>query len=149
MPSVQMVSIQADVDEVQKALKGTAKSMKSIKKQALGAAGRGAAKTIKKAITSTTTKRTGELSKAYGYKVKKDGSSVSVWPKDKAVQANNHLVLAKAAVLSYGYNAGDGRKGPHVTARDFVQAGQTYVESGGYEAEFQKIVDKELKKYWG
>ena len=44
MPSVQMVSIKADVDEVQKALKGTAKSMKSIKKQVLGAAGRGAAK---------------------------------------------------------------------------------------------------------
>ena len=36
MPSVQMVSIKADVDEVQEALKGTAKSLKSIKKQALG-----------------------------------------------------------------------------------------------------------------
>ncbi len=149
MSSVQMVSIKADVEEVQKALKGTAKSMKSITKQALGAAGRGAAKTIRKAIASSVTKRTGELSRAYGYKVKKDGSAVTVWPKDKAVQANNHLVLAKAAALSYGYNAGPGRKGPHVTARNFVQAGERYIETGGYEAEFQKIVDKELKKYWG
>jgi hypothetical protein len=30
-----------------------------------------------------------------------------------------------------------------------VQAGERYIETGGYEAEFQKIVDKELKKYWG
>lgn len=148
MPSVQMVSIKADVDEVQEALKGTAKSMKSIRKQALGIVGRVTAKATRQAITATTTRRTGELAKAYGYKVAKDGSTVTVWPKDKAIRANNHLVLAKASVLSYGYDAGE-KKGPHVAARGFVQAGRDVAERGGWEPEMQKMIEKELKKYWG
>lgn len=148
MSSVQMVSVKADIDGVQKALAGTSKGMKSIQKQALGVIGRGTSKVIRKAVQATTARRTGELRKAYGYKVKKDGSSVTVWPTDRAVKENNHLVLAKVSVLSYGYDAGP-RKGPHVRARNFVQAGKAWAEGGGYEADLQKIVDKELKKYWG
>ena len=148
MPSVSPICVEADINAVQEALKGTAKSMKSIRRQALGIVGRVTAKATRQAVTATTTRRTGELAKAYGYKVAKDGSYVSVWPKDKAVAANNHLVLAKVAVLSYGYDAGH-RKGPHVTARGFVQAGRDVAERGGWEPEMQKMVEKELKKYWG
>lgn len=149
MSSIQMVSIKADVDEVQKALKGTAKSMKSIRKQALGIVGRVESKATRQAITASTGKRTGDLRKAYSYKVAKDGSTVTVWPRPKDKMEEGRKVFLKSVILSYGYNAGPGRKGPHVAARNFVQAGQTYVESGGYEADLQKIVDKELKKYWG
>ncbi len=148
MPSTLLV-VKADVEGVQKALAGTAKGMRSIQRQVLGAMGRGTAKVVRQAISRTTARRSGALRKAFGYKVKKDGSSVTVWPTDKAVKKNNHLVLAKASVLSYGYDAGPGKKGPHVMARNFVQAGWDYAERGGYEAELQKIVDKELKKYWG
>lgn len=148
MSSVQMVSVEADVSAVQEALKGTAKSMKSIRKQALGIVGRVTAKATRQAITATTAKKTGDLRKAYGYKVAKDGSTVTVWPKDKAIAANNHLILAKASVLSYGYDAGPHR-GPHVTARGFVQAGRDVAERGGWEPEMQKMIEKELKKYWG
>lgn len=162
------ISVEADIKEVQKALSGTAKSLRSIQRQVLGTIARGAVKKIKGVINTSTKRQTGELRKAYGYKVKKDGSGVTVWPRDKAVRSNNHLILAKASVLSYGARiepraAMAGRK-PFlqvsgrgyfarpklvvIQPRNFIQAGQEYVEKGGYAAEIQKVIDRELKKYW-
>ena len=51
-------------------------------------------------------------------------------------------IFPKAMALSYG--TGDGRIKP----RGFVQKGSEYVEKGGYDSEIQKLIDKELSKYW-
>ena len=157
----QFISIEADVKEAQEALSGTSKSLKSIERKVLSVAARGTVKTIKGAIRSTTTRRTGELLKAYRYKVKRDGSA-SIFPKGSD---GSTLIWAKASVLSYGATirprkgrgwlqvGGDGYyarpREVTIAPRGFVQAGERYAESGGYMTEVQKVVDKELSKYWG
>lgn len=148
MSSVQPISVHADIEGVQQALKGTAKSMKSIRKQALGIVGRVESKAVRQAITASTGKRTGDLRKAYSYKVAKDGSTVTVWPRPKDKMEEGRKVFLKSVILSYGYDAGH-RKGPHVAARNFVQKGREAIDRGDYVAELQKMIDKELKKYWG
>jgi len=132
-------SIKADISEAQAALSGTSKSLASISRQTLGVIARGAVATVKKEIRSTTQKRTGELLRAYRYKVKKDGSEVNVFPK---ALNGEESIFPKAMALSYGTN--DGRIKP----RGFVQKGEDYVDKGGYEPEIQKLIDKELAKYW-
>ena len=156
------VGISVDVRPVQQALMQTAKSMKGIQRQTVGIAARTTAKTIKTAIRQTTKRLTGELSSAYRYKVRKDGSSAAVFPK---TVSGNHLVLAKVATLSYGntitnrpgrtFLSVSGRgywarpKTVHIPARGFVQAGERYAEGGGYMDEVQKMIDRELAKFWG
>lgn len=132
-------SIKADISEAQAALSGTSKSLASISRQTLGVIARGAVATVKKEIRSTTQKRTGELLRAYRYKIKRDGSEANVFP--KALKGND-TIFPKAMALSYGTN--DGRIKP----RGFVQKGEDYVDKGGYEPEIQKLIDKELAKYW-
>lgn len=157
------LTVKADVAQVQAALAGTSKSLKSIQRQALGAIGRGAVKRIKSVIRQTTARRTGELAKAYGYKVAKDGSRASVFPRSVAVAANNHLILAKISALSYGAEISarrnflqvNGRgyyarpKSVTIAPRGFVQAGEAYVQDGTYQGELERLVEKELLKYWG
>lgn len=132
-------SIKADISEAQAALSGTSKSLSSISRQTLGVIARGAVATVKKEILSTTQKRTGELLRAYRYKIKRDGSEANVFP--KALKGND-TIFPKAMALSYG--TADGRIKP----RGFVQKGEDYVDKGGYEPEIQKLIDKELAKYW-
>ena len=145
----QIISAQVDIEEVQQALSGTSKSLKSIQKSVLRIAAKGTAKQIKAAInTIDLQKRTGELSKAYVYKVKKDGSEANVYP--KALTAKDRTIFPKAMTLSYGHEGPTKRaKSWHIAPRGFVQAGQQYAESGSYMNDVQKMIDKELEKYWG
>lgn len=144
----QFLSIQTDISQVQDALAGTSKSLKSIQKSVLRIAAKGTANAVKAAIrTSDLNKRTGELQKAYTYKVKKDGSEANVFP--KAINSGDRTIFPKAMTLSYGHSGPTKRaKAWFIAPRNFVQAGDQYAESGKYMDEVQKYIDKELDKYW-
>lgn len=62
------ISVEADIKEVQKALSGTAKSLRSIQRQVLGTIARGAVKKIKGVINTSTKRQTGELRRHTGTK---------------------------------------------------------------------------------
>lgn len=145
----QIINASVDIEEVQQALAGTSKSLNSIQKSVLRIAAKGTAKRIKAAInTSDLQKRTGELLKAYVYKVKKDGSQANVFP--KALTGKDRTIFPKAMTLSYGHDGPTKRaKNWYIAPRGFVQAGQQYAESGAYMDDVQKMIDKELEKYWG
>ena len=136
----QFISVEADVSRAKAALSGTSKSLASISRQIMGIIGKGVKKETVKAIKALTQKHTGELLKAYRYKVKKDGSEVNVFPK---ALNGEESIFPKAMALSYGTN--DGRIKP----RGFVQQGEKYAESGAYESDIDKMILKELDKYWG
>lgn len=144
----QFLSIQTDISQVQDALAGTSKSLKSIQKSVLRIAAKGTANAVKAAIrTSDLNKRTGELQNAYTYKVKKDGSEANVFP--KALNSGDRTIFPKAMTLSYGHSGPTKRaKAWFIAPRNFVQAGDQYAESGKYMDEVQKYIDKELDKYW-
>ena len=149
MASGQLIQTQVDIEEVEKALAGTSKSLKAIRKSVLRIAAKETAKRVKAAISaSDLQRRTGELAKAYVYKVKKDGSEANVFP--KALTGNGRTIYPKAMTLSYGHDGPTKRAASwHIAPRGFVQSGQQYAESGAYMTEVQKMVDKELEKYWG
>ena len=132
-------SISADIRGAQEALAGTSKSLLTISRQTLGAIARGTVSVIKKEIGATTEKRTGELLKAYGYKVRRDGAQANVFP--KALRGGD-TIFPKAMALSYGTK--NGRLAP----RSFVQKGISYADGGDYEQAVQKLIDRELAKYW-
>lgn len=137
----QFISVEADIKNAQNALSGTKKSLKAISKKALGVIGRGTVKAIKTAIKgSGLKKRTGELLKSYRQKVKKDGSSMTVFP--KALNGEKSI-FPKIMALSYGSEK------RNLKALGFVQKGSEYVEKGNYSEEIDKMVKKELEKYWG
>lgn len=141
------LTVDADIKDVEEALAGTSQSLTSIRKQAVGIIAKGAVKTIKAAISSTTQKRTGELSKAYRYKVKRDGSQANVFP--KALKTDS-TIFPKAMTLSYGHTGKTKRANNwNIRALGFVQSGQAWVDNGGYMNELEEMVDKQLKKYWG
>lgn len=149
MASGQLIQTQVDIEEVEKALAGTSKSLKAIRKSVLRIAAKETAKRVKAAISaSDLQRRTGELAKAYVYKVKKDGSEANVFP--KALTRKDETIFPKAMTLSYGHDGPTKRSAFwHIAPRGFVQSGQQYAESGAYMTEVQKMVDKELEKYWG
>lgn len=149
MASGQLIQTQVDIEEVEKALAGTNKSLKAIRKSVLRIAAKETAKRVKAAINASDLhRRTGELAKAYVYKVKKDGSEANVFP--KALTGNGRTIYPKAMTLSYGHDGPTKRAASwHIAPRGFVQSGQQYAESGAYMTEVQKMVDKELEKYWG
>lgn len=155
------ISIRADIEDVQERLSETSKSLKSIRRQTVGIAARTTVKQIKTVIRATTKRRSGELLKTYGYKVKKDGTSASVYPKTAA--SNNHLILARIATLSFGNDISINRrkwlqvngsgfyarpKSVHIDPRGFVQSGETFAGKGAYMAEVEKMIQKELDKAW-
>lgn len=144
-----LLNIQTDISEVQNALAGTSKSLKSIQKATLRIAAKGTANTIKAAIRSSDLqKRTGELQKAYTYKVKKSGDEANVFP--KAFAGKDLTIFPKAMTLSYGHQGATKRaKAWFIAPRNFVQTGEQYAESGKYMDDVQKYIDKELEKYWG
>lgn len=146
MAQQQVLNIEADVSGAQEALEATNKSLTSIQKQTVGIVARGAVKQIKAVINATTQRHTGELSKAYRYKVKKDGSEANVYP--KALNSKN-TIYPKAMTLSYGHEGRTKRAANwHIRALGFVQTGKAWIESGSYMADVNKMVDKELDKYW-
>ena len=139
--------IETDVSQVQQALLETSQSMTSIQRQTLGVISRGTVKVIKAAILETTTKRTGELAKGYRYKIKKDGTEANVFPKTDDWGSS---IFPKAAVLSYVHEGPTKRaKSFTVYPRGFVQAGKAWVDSGGYSSDLDKMIDKQLTKFWG
>ena len=142
------LSIEADVSAVQEALAGTSKSLKAMERQTLRIAARATAKRIRALITASGLKsRTGELKKAYAYKVKRNGTEAVVFP--KALKGGD-TIFPKAMTLSYDHDGKTARASNwKIEPRGFVQGGQAYAESGGYMGEVQKMVDKELQKYWG
>lgn len=140
MGSGAIVSIEADVAAAQAALEGTGKGMAAIRRRALSAAAQGTRRATAAAIRSTTERRTGELLKAYRYKVKKGAREANVFPR-KATKDSQ--IFPKAYALSYGTE-----KTAH-RARGFVQAGRAYAEGGAYKADIERLVQKELDKVWG
>lgn len=145
----QIIRTQVDIENVEKALIGTSKNLKAVGKSVLRIAAKETSKRVKAAInTSDLHRRTGELAKAYVYKVKKDGSEANVFP--KALTRRDETIFPKAMTLSYGHDGPTKRAASwHIAPRGFVQSGQQYAESGAYMTEVQKMVDKELEKYWG
>ena len=139
------VIVSADVAEVQKALEGTTKSITSIQRQTLGIIARGTVKAIKAGIAESTTKRTGELLKCYAYRVRKDGSKANVYPRG----SSGAKIFPKVFIQNFGH------EGPTKTKKDwrvmpkgFVEKGEQYAESGGYNQDIQKMIDRELAKVW-
>ena len=106
------------------------------------------AKCVRAAVVSSDLNvRTGELRKAYTYKVKKDGSSASVYP--KALASKDRTIFPKAMTLSYGHEGPTKRASNwYIKPRGFVQAGKRFADSGAYMDEVEKMVSKELDKYW-
>ena len=137
-----MIAIDADVSKAQRALQGTSKSLKSIERKTLSIASRGTVKAIKIAIRGVLKRRTGELLKCYGYKVHKDGVA-NVFPKGKT----GSKVFPKAYTLNYGYKGKTKRawNKPH----SFIEKGEAFAASGAYMPEVEKMISKELEKYWG
>ncbi len=149
MAKSQWISVEAEIDEVQKALEGTSKSLTSIQKQALGIIARSGVKTIRREIKLSIldkSRSSGQLSSSYGFRVKKDGSEANIFPRGKGGSS----VFPKAFVNNYGFS------GPTVRAENwnfapkgFVEKTENYLESNSFDGELQKMIDKSLAKYWG
>ena len=147
----ELIGISVDVSSAQEYLRETALKIPQIEKKVLRLVGKEAAKETNKAVKSTldtSTKAiighryTYNMNKMYTYGKAKD-HSLTVYP--KAV-AGGTLIIPVSTTLNYGYDAG-AKRGPHVTGRGFVQMGESYVKTGRYMPEVQKLVDKELEKY--
>ena len=133
------IAVNAEVEAVQEALAGTSAGLVQMQRKTLSAIAQGARRKINAAIRLTTKRRTGELLKAYRYKVRKDASQANIFPKKTGKKGN---IFAKVYTLNYG------KEGTRWRARGFVQKGEAYAEEGGYEAAVNKLVQKELDKYW-
>ena len=144
----QILATEVDVSAVQDALSETSKSLKSIQRSTLRVVARATAKTVRAAIISNDLHvRTGELRKAYTYKLKRDGTEANVYP--RALTSGDRTIFPKAMTLSYGHNGPTKRfRNWRIAPRGFVQRGQQYAENGDYMDEVQKLIDKELEKYW-
>ena len=136
----QFINVKPDIEAVQDALAGTAAGLENIRKRTLGTIASGAKRRISQAIRLTTKKRSGELLKAYRYKVKKDGSAASLFPRG---QGKSSRIFPKVYTLNYG------KEGTKWAARGFVQRGELFVQGAEYEKDVNKYVQKELDKYWG
>ena len=143
-----MIVSEVDVSAVQDALSQTSKSLKAIQRDTLRVVARATAKTVRAAIISSDLHvRTGELRKAYTYKLKRDGTEANVYP--RALTSGDRTIFPKAMTLSYGHQGPTKRfRNWRIVPRGFVQRGQQYAENGDYMDEVQKLIDKELEKYW-
>lgn len=143
-----MIVSTVDVSAVQEALSETSKSLKSIQRSTLRVVASATAKTVRAAIISSDLHvRTGELRKAYTYKLKRDGTEANVYP--RALTSGDRTIFPKAMTLSYGHQGPTKRfRNWRIAPRGFVQRGQQYAENGDYMDEVQKLIDKELEKYW-
>lgn len=147
------IVVEAEVDDVVNALKGTSKKLTSIQKQALGILARNTVAKMKSFIATSLKhpeKSTKELQKSYGFRVKKDGSEANIFPKGKS----GSKIFPKAFIQNYGYDGitasskANGRKW-HIAPKAFVQYGENLLESKIFDNKLSEMVDKNLKKYWG
>lgn len=170
-----MIDVSIATKGVEQALAQTGKGVKSIQKQTVGIIAKGYVKEIKRQITATgIKKRSGWLYKAYRYKVHKDGSA-RIYPQQKLFHDNKadnarakNLAVAVTSTLNYGntINVTKGWKNMKylqisgkyyarpkrvtIKARNFLQkAEQIYIGGGRYTEDVEKMVDKQLSKYWG
>ena len=143
-----MIVTEVDIAPVQEALSETTKSLKSIQRSTLRVVASATAKTVRAAIISSDLHvRTGELRKAYTYKLKRNGTEANIYP--RALTNGDRTIFPKAMTLSYGHDGPTKRaRNWKIVPRGFVQRGQQYAESGDYYPEVQKLIDKELEKYW-
>ena len=74
-----MISVKADIAEAQEALSGTSKSLAAIERKTLSIIAKGTVKAVKGGIRQTLKSRTGQLLKAFRYKVHKNGVA-NVYP---------------------------------------------------------------------
>lgn len=138
------ISIEADLEQTQKALEKTSKSISSISLSTLRVVAKEGVKVIKATIQSSgLQRRTGELLKCYGYKKSKRGAGIVIYPKALNGEAS---IFPKVMALSYG---SDKRPNRHLKAFGFVQAGQKAIENGNYKTQLEEMINKELQKYWG
>lgn len=147
MAEKNFIDVSVDISYAQKALSGTSKSLVSIRNQALGIIGKYGVKAVKSAIrTSGLKKRTGELQKAYVRKLNRRKGEENLYP--VSLGDRKKTIFSKAQALSYGARNAKKPKWK-ITGKGFVQKGWEAVEGGSYSAEIDKMIDKELKKYWG
>lgn len=138
------IEIKADISGAQEALSGTGKSLVSIRNRVLGIAGSYALKAVRKAVrTSGLKKRTGELQKAYIRKLNKRKGEVNLYP---VSLDKTRTIFSKAQALSYGGKSKNTKW--RLSGRGFVQKGWQAAESGGYKTDIDKMIQKELAKYW-
>jgi len=144
----QILATEVDVSAVQEALSETSKSLKSIQRATLRVVARATAGKVRAAIIQSDLHvRTGELRKAYTYKLKRSGDEAVVFP--RALTSGDRTIFPKAMTLSYGHEGPTKRfRSWRIAPRGFVQRGQQYAENGSYMDEVQKLIDKELEKYW-
>lgn len=137
-----MIVIEYNDSEVQKALAGTSKSFASIRRKTLSIMARGTVKAINTGIRERLNRRTGELLKAFRFHVKKNGTA-NVYPDGES----GGKIFPKTFALNFGYDGETKRayNKPH----SFIEIGRTYLESGAYMPDVEKMVSKELEKYWG
>lgn len=146
MAEKNFIDVSVDISYAQKALSGTSKSLVSIRNQALGIIGKYGVKAVKSAIrTSGLKKRTGELQKAYVRKLNRRKGEENLYP--VSLGDRKKAIFPKAQALSYGARNAKKPKWK-ITGKGFVQKGWEAVEGGSYSAEIDKMIDKELKKYW-
>ena len=144
----QILATEVDVSAVQEALSETSKSLKSIQRATLRVVARATAGKVRAVIIQSDLHvRTGELRKAYTYKLKRSGDEAVVFP--RALTSGDRTIFPKAMTLSYGHEGPTKRfRSWRIAPRGFVQRGQQYAENGSYMDEVQKLIDKELEKYW-
>lgn len=140
---------EAEVSAVVEALKGTSRSLTSIQKQALGIIARKGVQEIRKDIKAKIKDRarsTGELAKAYGFRVKRDGSEANIYPRG----ASGSRIFPKAMVQNAGHEGPTARAGSWTVApKAFVSHTENFLENRDFSEELSKMADKALKKYWG
>lgn len=143
------IVVEAQVDEVQKALAGTSKSMRSIQRQAVGIVARKGVRLVRKHIRQAIADRSrskGALAKSYGFRVRKDGSQASIYPRGEAGSS----VFPKAFVNNWGHTGPTKRAAEwKVAPKGFVQRTEEELSSDSFRAELGAMVDKVLRRYWG
>lgn len=143
------IVVEAEIDEVQKALEGTSKSFTSIQKQALGILARNSVKNLRHSIRQgikDKPRSTGELQKSYGFRVKKDGSEANVYPRGES----GSKIFPKAFIQNYGHEGPTARaKEWTLKPKGFIQQAEAKLQGNAYDAELSKMVDKVLLKEWG
>jgi hypothetical protein len=149
LKSSNFIIVDAELEAVQKALAGTRKSFTSIQKQALGIIARKGVQKVRQEIKSSIQNKersTGELQKAYAFRVKKNGSEANLYPRG----ASGSKIFPKAYVQNYGY-AGATVKSPswNIKPKAFVENTESYLNENNFDSELSKMVNKVLDKYWG
>ena len=135
-----MIKLAVNIDEVEKGLETIQANLVKVRRKTLQVVAQGTRKALNAAIRFKTKRRTGELLKAYRYKVRKDASQVSIFPKGLTAKSK---IFPKVYALNYGSEK------RNIKPRSFIQAGELYAQEGEYMRDVEKkVIEKELLKYW-